>query len=330
MITDNTSLGIVMSVWAVHDDYDFQNLENYISATQLLKPLKMIIMGARNTTPQQMDVADFVSRALGTAIHSSVEKAWSPGHLEVNLKKLGYPPAVIERVKVNPTAEELTPDTIPIYIEQRAFKTIEGFNVGGKFDMIAEGILHDIKSTSAYSWVFGGRDDEHKLQGSLYWWLNPDKVTEGFIRITYLFTDWQKMMAKQKPTYPQSRIQQKDIILMTPPETEQWVRGKLQAMKRMWNVPEEQLPRCTDEELWRSDAVFKYYKDPTKTSGKSTKNFDDMAEAYAFMASQGNVGTVITFPGEVKRCGYCNGYDVCKQRREYFPDPDIPGIPAIS
>lgn len=321
MITDNKQLGIVMSVWAVHDDYDYQNLENYISATKLLKPLKMIIMGSRSQVKEDPDVEDFVSRALGTSIHSAVEKAWTQPHLAANLKKLGYPQAVIDRVVVNPTPEQLTDDMIPVYIEQRAYKTIEGFNVGGKFDMIAEGILHDIKSTSAYSWVFGGRDEEHKLQGSLYWWLNQDKVTEGFIRITYVFTDWQKMMAKQKPTYPQSRIQQKDIIMMTPVETEAWVRGKLQAMKRLWRAEEKDIPRCTDEELWRTEPVYKYYKDPTKTDGKSTKNFDDLSAAYAHLASQGGVGTVITFPGEVKRCGYCDGYDICQQRREYFPDP---------
>ena len=195
MITDTKNIGIVMSVWAIHDDYDYQDEENYISVTSLLKPIKQIILGARAPKQETIDISDFVSRAMGTAIHASVEKAWE--HYEVNLKKLGYPKEVVDRVRINPEPEELFEGCIPIYIEQRAKKKIAGYTVGGKFDMVAEGIVHDNKTTSAYTWVFGGRDDEHKMQGSLYRWLNPEKITENFIRINYLFTDWQAMMARQ-------------------------------------------------------------------------------------------------------------------------------------
>ena len=317
IVTDTKNIGIVMSVWAIHDDYDYQDEENYISVTSLMKPIKQIILGARAPKQETIDISDFVSRAMGTAIHASVEKAWE--HYEVNLKKLGYPKEVIDRVRINPEPEELFEGCIPIYIEQRAKKKIAGYTVGGKFDMVAEGIVHDNKTTSAYTWVFGGRDDEHKMQGSLYRWLNPEKITENFIRINYLFTDWQAMMARQKPTYPQARIQQKDIILLEPAETERWVVNKLNTLSRLWNADENSIPDCTDEELWRSDPVYKYYKDPAKTDGKSTKNFDDASEAYQHLAVQG-VGVVKEFPGTVKRCGYCAAYEVCQQRRKYFPD----------
>lgn len=37
------------------------------------------------------------------------------------------------------------------------------------------------------------------------------------------------------------------------------------------NKPDEEIPECTDEELWRSPTKYKYYSDPNKTSGRSTK-----------------------------------------------------------
>lgn len=318
MITNNSEVGIVMAVWAVDDDYDHQDMENYISVTTLIRPIKQIILGSRVTVKPESDVVDYFSRAFGNSFHASVEKAWVKNYRK-NLAKLGYSKEVIDSILINPEDNELFEGCIPVYIEQRSCKQIEGFVVGGKYDMVAEGILHDNKSTSAYTWVFGGRDDEHKLQGSLYKWLNPTRIYANFIRINYLFTDWQKMLAV-KPTYPQKRCEVKDVTLMDIPETEAWVRTRLQDLKRLWNEPEEMIPECTDEELWRSEPVFKYYADATKTNGKSTKNFDDGAEAYAHKASKGGVGAVVEFPGEVKRCGYCPAAEICQQRKRYFPD----------
>lgn len=64
---------------------------------------------------------------------------------------------------------------------------------------------------------------------------------------------------------------------------------------------------CTDEELWRSDPQYKYYTDPTKTSGRST-NFDNLADAHRHLAEKGGKGVIITKPGEPKACAYCPAF----------------------
>ncbi len=269
-------------------------------------------------------------------MHDSIEKAWKVGYKR-SLKLLGYPENVIDRVLINPTLEELAnkQDPIPIYLEQRAFRKIEingtTYTIGGKFDMAAEGILHDNKSTSAFTWLHGTRDEEHKLQGSLYNWLDKEgftdascetpigvrRITEEFIRINYIFTDWQKMLAKTNPNYPQKRILYKDIPLMSDQETADWIRWKVGLVETYKNSPENQIPECTDEELWRSAPKYKYYADPNKVDGKSTKNFDDAVEARKHVAEKGK-GIVVAVPGEVKRCGYCNAFPICTQKDRYF------------
>jgi hypothetical protein len=187
--------------------------------------------------------------------------------------------------------------------------------------MIAEGIVHDFKSTSDYTWLHGGRDDEHQLQGSIYRWLNPDKITEDFIRILYIFTDWSKASAKSNPNYPQQRVAAKDIPLLSIEDTEKWINSKLSQMKKYMTVPEGQVPECTDEELWRSEPKYKYYADSTKTSGRSTKNFESLAEAHKFWkVEKGGKGIVITEVGEAKRCNYCAAADICSQRKKLFPE----------
>ena len=322
-ITNNYNISLSLAVWLLHDEYDYVNEPNYISVTTLMKPLRHIILPRR--IPRELvetDVSDFIARALGHSLHDSIEKAWVKGYKRI-LALLGYPETVIDRVRINPTPEELvaTPNAIPIYLEQRAKKTVtvngKTWTVGGKFDMVAEGIVHDNKSTSAYTWVYGGRDEEHQQQGSLYRWLNPDKITEDFIRINYIFTDWQKSQAKQNPNYPQKRVESKDIVLLSEAEVQRWVEWKLQLVMKYWDAPERDIPNCTDEELWMSDPKFKYYADPAKTSGRSTKNFDSLLEANAFKAEKGNKGIIITVPGEPKRCDYCDAFPICTQKDKY-------------
>ena len=324
MITNETGISLAMSVWLVNDDYDYRKEENYISATSLMKPIRQLVLPHR--IPKELkgeeDVEAFIPRALGNSIHDSVEKAWTKNYVK-NLTKLGYSQEIIDRVLVNPTPEQLAAvkDPIPVYVEQRALKKVKvgdkTWTVGGKFDLVTDGTVQDIKSTTAYSWLYGGKDDDYKLQGSLYRWLNPDKITEDFVRINFVFTDWQKSSAKTNPKYPQQRVEHKDITLLDITDTDKWVKDKLGEIQKYWAVDEKKLPRCSDEELWMSDPKFKYYADPAKTAGRSTKNFDKLAEAKAHMAEKGGKGIIITELGEPKRCDYCEGFEACTQKDEF-------------
>ena len=323
-ITKLGDISLALAVWLVHDDYDYINEPNYISATSLMKPIRHVVLPGRipmeKRTPP--DVEDFISRALGHSVHDSVEKAWKKGYKK-NLAKLGYPESVINTVLINPTEEQLliAPDCIPVYLEQRAIREFRGFKIGGKFDIVADGIVQDYKTTSSYTWLYGTRDDEHALQGSLYKWLNPTKITENFIRINYAFTDWQRMSAKSNPAYPQRRVLHKDIPLWSTEKTEEWISNKLDEIMKWKQEPDEKLiPECTDEELWRSDPQFKYYSDPNKTDGRATRRFDTLFDARAFMAEKGGKGVVKTIPGVPKRCDYCEAFEACSQKDRYQHD----------
>jgi hypothetical protein len=130
-------------------------------------------------------------------------------------------------------------------------------------------------------------------------------------------------MARSNATsgYPDSRVKTKDIALQTLAETDAWITAKLRLITQHMDTPEDQLPECTDEELWRSAPVYKYFSDPSKAGqpgARATKNFDDLMLARAFMAEKGGKGTVITQPGEVKACGYCPAFDGCTQKDRYL------------
>lgn len=323
-ITNEHDVSLALAVWLLHDEYDYVDNPKYLSATTLLKPLKQIVMKHRvDFSNESIDVMDFAQASMGTGLHDSIEKAWKLGHKSA-LKKLGYPDRVVNAVVINPTKEDFdkNPDLIPVYIERRGTKNLRGWLIGGKFDIVTEGLLQDFKSTSTYSWVAGSRDDEHKMQGSIYRWIHDDVITEDVIRINYIFTDFVKYMAANNPKYPARRIMHKDIPLLSYERTEAWLNEKLQLIEKYWDAPESEIPECTDEELWRTEPQFKYFSDPTKVDvpgARSTKNFDDMISARKFMAEKGGKGAIKVVEGQVKRCEYCAVAPICKQRERYFP-----------
>lgn len=329
MITNNKNIPLVLAVWAVHDEYDYIADTNYISATGLMKPLRHIVLPRR--VPKELrkveDVDDYIARALGHTVHDGSEKAWKTGYAK-NLAKLGYPQSAIDRVQINPEPHELKPDSIPVYLEQRRFKeiTVDGrtFKIGGKYDCVAEGIVHDIKTTGVFGFMKGGRDEDYIIQGSIYRWLAQDIVTDDIIRICFVFTDWQKYMAKANPNYPQSRCIHKEYKLWSVEKTEEWIRQKLRQVMMWQDADEDLIPECTKEELWISEPVYKYYSDPAKAAagGRATKNFDEDAAAAMkyWKVEKGGKGIVMTIQGKPSRCGYCAAFPICSQQKKYQHD----------
>ena len=328
-ITNEHGLSLPMAVWLLHDDYDYNTDPAYISATSLLKSTKQIILGKRiSSEDRTADISDFLAQRFGHAVHDSQEKAWRMSGKQA-LKRLGYPESVYENIAINPTEDYLKehPECIPIWLEKRSIReiTINGkvVKIGGKFDQVMEGKLFDSKTTSVWGYLNESKDDDHSMQGSIYRWLNPEIITDDFVNIQFVFTDWSKMMMRTVPNYPKIKAVEKVIPLHSLEDTEKFIRAKLSELLRLWDAPEEQMPPCTDKELWRSDPKFKYYSDPEKAkdpNARSTKNFDTLSDANAHMASKGGKGIVVTVPGEAKACGYCPAFDGCKQKDAYYAE----------
>jgi hypothetical protein len=323
-LTNVHGISLPLCVWLLTDEYDYINEPNYISATSLLKSTRQLVLSKRVVKEdREIDISDFLSSRFGAAIHDSQEKAWRVNGQRA-MKLLGYPEFIWSNIVVNPTFEEIeaNPKIIPIWIEQRAFRevTIGGvtYKVGGKFDQVIDGRLFDTKTTSVYSYLLGRKDDDYAKQGGIYRWLNPELITSDHIFIQFIFTDWQKVRAKADPqNYPQTKTLEYPVELPSLAETEQFIRDKIAEVHKYKDARDEDIPFCNDKELWRSEPKYKYFADPTKTQGRSTKNFDTLAEANQFMNEKGK-GIVKTVPGEVKACDYCPAFSICKQKDHYY------------
>lgn len=314
-LTNNTGLSLFAQVYLAHETYDRE--EAGLSVTTLLKPVKQVILARR--VPEGMatsDVADMIASSNGTAIHDAFEAAWKSPKLVDTLKRLGTPERVATRVRVNPSEEEVAAGgIIPVYTEIRAKKLVHGIWVSGKFDFIGDGAVEDLKNTSV--WKYLNADFENYiLQGSMYRWLNPEKVTKDWMNLTFQFTDWNSRDRNMNPeNYPPARMHTRKLQLLSIEDTEVFVQNKVQQLIDLEHADEADMPPCSDKDLWRKPDTYRYFAKAEKAhepGARSTKNFDNKAEADLHAATKG--GVVVVKRGGVMGCLYCNAFLACKQK----------------
>lgn len=320
--THVTDVPLALGVFFASDNYDYSDDPYTISATTLLKPTRQIILSKR--VPQELSLiklSDQAKNRVGAAIHDAIESAWVNNYANA-MSSMGYRDAIINRIKINPTKEQITEDTIPIYLEQRVTRKIGRWTVTGKFDFVGEGKVQDFKSTSTYTYTKQTNEDKYIQQGSIYRWLSPDIITQDVMEIHYLFTDW-KAGYSSNPDYPSKPFQTQRFQLLTLGATELFIRQKLEALEKYKDAADSDIPLCTNDELWRSEPVFKYYKNPANTAGRSTKNFDTLQEARMRQIQDGNVGIIKEVPGQVKACHYCSAFSICEQKTALIASGDL-------
>ncbi len=318
--TNKNNVSLALAVFLMYDNYEYDERPDSISATGLIRPLRQLVLSKQNPALlKTVDIADLVSTRMGSAIHKGCEDAWTDlDNVSNALRVLGASEDAISRIKINP--ETIPAGVTPVYVEQRVEKEIDNFIISGKYDLVLDGTLNDYKSTSVWSYIYDSNADSYIKQGSIYKWLSPDKITDSYMNINYIFTDWSAAKARMDTkSYPQQRVLTKQYPLWSIEETQNWIQNKLAQYKLHSNTPQEGLLECTDEELWATEETFKYYKNPNKLD-RSTKNFKTMNEALVRKSADGDVGIIKTIPGEVKACRYCPVVSVCTQASTMLAD----------
>jgi hypothetical protein len=301
---------LAIGVFLATDTYDHDDRPNVISATTLMKPLRQIILPKR--IPKGMalpKLADMMRTAVGRAVHDAIERAWRYNHVQAMLD-MGYPQHIIDRVKINPTESELDSNTIPVYIEQRAERKVGKWIVTGKYDIVCDGRVQDYKTATTWSYMNQVNKVKQSQQGSIYKWLNEDIVYDDEIDIHHIFLDWSVAKTNDQ-NYPQRMFIDQTISLMSVAETDLFVKRKLALINKYWDAKEKDIPECSDDELWRTDPVFKYFGDAKNI--KSSKVFDDRNDAYTYLANK-NKGEIREVPGKVTACKYCDAFQACTQK----------------
>jgi len=317
-ITNTTNIALPLEVWLASDEYDHDPDPDTYSATQIIKPIRQQILKPRLSEQDVVyDVKDVIKSSIGTAIHDAILNAWLDSRRGA-LQGLNYDSSVIDNILVNPTKKQLkrNPKATVVNMEQRYSKDCKGKKITGKMDWIANGQVADFKTTSAYFYSNNTKLETFIQQLSIYRWLVPELITNNVAQIHYIFLDWKPYLVKQD-NYPPSDIVTTDIPLMSLNATNALVKSKINALEINKDKEESELPRCTDEELWKTPYTYKYYANPNKLT-KATKNFTSKQEAISFKALKGNKGLIKHSGGEVRACKFCPARMICTQKDEYL------------
>lgn len=306
--TNKSNISLPIAIWSLMDNYNHDSRDNVISVTTLLKPIRQIVLGRKyKDCDKEIDAENLIASSMGTALHDSVEKAWKEKDKVIKImESIGYV-----------SSEALYDEVI---LERRSEKQVGDYIISGQFDIAFRGTVCDIKSTSVYSHIFGSKDEDYKLQMSIYRWLNQDIIKDDYGYIEYIFTDWSQVKALQDSQYPQKRILSHKIKLLSVEDTETYIINKLYDIAKYEALSDNELLECSDAELWRTEDKYKYYKpnkDGKVSYARATKVFDSEVEANAFKYKNGNVGDIVKYKGEIKRCKYCNYTNICNQYEQF-------------
>ena len=316
------NISLPMAVWLARDEYQHDPRTNVISVTSLLKSVRQIVLSSRVNPSEGImleDISNRLASRIGTSLHNSIELAWTENAAQA-LLDLGYPKRAVNRVLINPEPEEVDEDSIPLYFEKRTEKQVGNWIISGQFDMIYDHEVMDIKSTSVFTYINRTNDLKYSQQGSLYRWLNPDLIKKDSMSIQFIFKDWNKNMVKNDTRYPPLPVLQHSVPLMSVAQTDLFVISKTAEIDKYLHANESDIPYCTDEDLWRREAQFKYYSKPD--AKRASKNFDNMADAQLHLANKGT-GEIREVKSQPTACLYCSAAQNCSQYKGFITSGEL-------
>lgn len=287
--TNKLNLPQYISDWLQFDSYDYSDDPHTLGATTLMKPIQAYWLTVRHADSFQIDVSDLVAAKFGTAIHDSIEQISTP----------------------NTSKEQRV---------QRIFSLGDvPYTIAGRYDVLVSKdgrwTIRDIKTTSVWAYIFGGKDAEYQKQLSIYrWLLSASMAVEQVGYIDFFFTDWQSSKAKQDKDYPQHRILPSyKVDLFSLDETEKYIHSRLSLLAKYEFISDDQLPPCTDDELWTTNEVFAVTRPSAK---KATKLCSTRDEAVQYIKDKRIQASIELRPSKAKRCKYCPCYGLCKQGQD--------------
>lgn len=316
--TNNTGIQSLALLDALtHDDYDLtKKPDNVWSCTEVIGPPKIAVLKRRHWDELVVDAGDQLWRMMGQAMHHVVE---------IIVKKQGRERLSEERWVLNVPMAGGEWDVFFLNpgekIENQKWYSKENYYVSGRMDTYdgVEKSLEDYKFTSAWTFVYGGREEWN-------YQLNMNRIAlnlAGFevdkLRICGLLRDWDKRKAADGGNYPAGNIIEHPIPIMDDEETKRYIIGRVNLHSSALDFRDSEIPECSPEERWYKPGKYAVMKKGKKRAEKLfDENAQGMADAKAMAA--GTPGFYIEpRPGKDGRCSdYCDCNEFCSYYQEHY------------
>jgi hypothetical protein len=268
-----------ISIW----QKQYKNYGDY-SVTTLLKPPRIVMLEKRHGLEAERSIKSVVGAFLGTGIHAVFER---------NLRLM----AVLDD---------------KYELERSVYDKINGRLIAGRFDILYDGKeLWDIKTCQTWKKIFDPNMDEWHQQLNIYsYLLHRRGIDVDSLNVLAVYKDWRKMMALRDRNYPQEQVVEYQLAKWPLEMQETFLYDRIEVMKQCEDLPDEELPECTREDMWAKPTKYAVMKN--KKAKRATRVYDTMEEAETHAATKG--GFVEIRRGERTRCDtYCSINQFCSQ-----------------
>jgi hypothetical protein len=213
--------------------------------------------------------------------------------------------------------------------EKRLFAELDGHRISGQQDLLVDGIIHDWKTSSAWSAVFNPEGKiEWETQLNMYRWLAQKNGYEiKGLQVNSILRDWVVRKGnEQDSNYPKIPVQIYKIEMWPLEKTEAYMRERIKLHIAAKELPDDKLPECTDDETWAKPGKVALMKNDNKRALQLFPTLEAANNAKAVLErttkdkyrTENRVGT---YP----RCdNYCPVAQWCwqlKRRNQNMDDP---------
>ena len=264
---------------------DTHRADGDISTTQLLKNPREFWLTARHSNEIEEDAISKLWALFGTASHAIAERGESANSL----------------------------------VEEYLKAEFNGIKLTGSLDLYEDGILWDYKTVSVWGVLLLDAQKKAQFIGQLNtyaYMLKKQGMTVKGLRILAIMRDWVSSKAKFDPSYPDFQAQVIEIPLFTEQQQLQYIFSRIERLMKFKDVPDNELPECTEAYRWAKGGVFKVYKGTNKTAVRGGANLSSQADAEKFIQTLDPKFKyrIEEKKGDLfKRCEYCSGRKFCNQ-----------------
>ena len=208
----------------------------------------------------------------------------------------------------------MTPEQI------EAYKKLLGKTISGAVDHYKHGVITDYKTTSTYKYVKQSFDDWSAQLNSYAELCEEAGHKVDAIRIIAVFKDWKKRELKTVKNYPPAEIVIIPLLKWSKDARERYMLARVRALVNAEKMPDDQLPLCSEEEIWSRFTDFNVLKKGNKVG----RNFKTKEEALAYLDGKDVNDYVITRrTSPPLRClEYCSCSTKCSQFAQWKLDND--------
>ena len=257
------------------------------SVTSLVSPIQQTILKKRYPHANSEDAIDRVWAMYGSVVHSLLEEHGSDGS----------------------------------FTEQRLYSKVLGKTISGQVDHYKDGIVTDYKTTTAFKVIKKDYSDWEKQLNIYAWLFKQHNFKVRSLRIIAIIRDW-KESETYKSDYPQIPIEIIPITLWDDNKLKSFVKDRVATLKVCEDYTDDQLPKCTKEDMWEAPTVWAVMKEGRKSAIKLHNSLESALEHSSNISDEaGNSIYVANRRGERRRCAkYCSVSSVCSQYKKYLEE----------